>query len=944
MISRFIYRFALLIVGVWALLAVAGNSLTPPLEEVVANKDQPFLAAGTPTFLAVQRSAAAFAQSPTDNVGYLVLEREGELTDQDRAYYEQLVGALRADPQHVYDVVDWWRMPALADAAVSDDRHVATAAMRLDGMVGTSEAVDSIVAARGVVAKLIPPDGLHVYITGPGATIMDEFAEIDKQMQIITATTFGVLLLLLLVVYRSMITALVPLASVSLGLAVAKPVISDLGSRELIGVSLFSLAVSVAISVGAGTSFAMFLLGRYHERRRQGIDAAPALADAYRGVAPTIVGATLIVVAPLGAVGWLSLARISMFATTGVLCAVGVLSVGLATLTLTPALMALASRADLIRPPQRENQHRRWRRIGTNVARWPAPILVASGILVLILLIGLPGVPIGWDETAATSSETEANRGYHAVNQHFDANQLQPDVVTIITNHDLRNIASLKAIEQVTSAIMGISGVHMVQSASHPSGMVSKQAALSATGGNSGDRLDDFTDQLTARQDTFANLDAAVNDLLKGLDMIQSGAMSGPYAIGGVSLAVHLTQQAVDKIRARSGDVGEIFNPLRAFVRGVSNCRATPVCSAAEEATQWVAAVGAASAKLVDAADQLANATADATAGVSLQNLPTALLGVTGQMDLVRTLARTLKDVLSAARPVAPTDLPGYLQDLSAASHGGPGSDLYASRRILTDPAMRPALDQFISPNGYATRVFVYGNGDEWGDDGAVRARAISAAVTAATKDGPLSPATVELTGVGPATRDLQDIVGSDLILMVVITLGVILFIAALLLKSPIAGLVVLGTIATSYLCALGASVLIWQRLLHHELHWVVPPIAFLSMIGVASGGNLLFALRIREGLAAGLRTSIIRAFAATGVVVTAGGIVVGITLLALATTSVLSIAQIGVTVGLGLLLNALVVRNFVLPAVMVVFDRWLWWPRGTASDAPEREPVTASA
>ncbi|OBK10428.1 RND family transporter [Mycobacterium asiaticum] len=944
MIARFIYRFALLIVGVWAVLVVAGNALTPPLEQVVSNKDQPFLAPGTPTSLAVQRSAAAFSQSPTDNVGYLVLERDGQLTEQDRNYYDQLIAALRADSQHVYEVVNWWRMPALADAAVSDDHHVVTAAMRLDGMVGTSEAVDSISAARGIVAKFPPPDGMRVYITGPGATIMDEFAAIDKQMQVITATTFGVLLLLLLVVYRSMITALVPLVSVTIGLALAKPIISDLGSRGMIGVSLFSLAVSVAVSVGAGTSFAMFLIGRYHERRRQGIDPAPALADAYRGVAPTIVGSTLIVVAPLGAVGWLSLARISMFATTGVLCAVGVLAVGLAAITLTPALMALASRADLIKPPERKHQRRRWRRIGTNVARWPAPILVASGILVLILMIGLPGVPIGWDETAATSSETEANRGYRAVDQHFGPNQLHPDVVTIVTDHDLRNVAGLKAIEQITSAIMGISGVRMVQSATHPSGMISKQAALSGNGGNSGDRLDEFTDQITARQDTFGNLDAAVNDLLKGLDLIQSGAQSGPYAIGGVSLAVHLTQQAGEKIRARSADVGEIFDPLRGFVRGVSNCRATPVCAAAEEASHWGAAVVSSSAKLDTAADQLSNATADAAAGVSVAELPSVLLGVSGQMDQVRTLARGLKDVLYNPRPVPTTELAGYLQNLSGSSQGSPGSDLYASRRILTDPAMRPVLDQFVSSNGYATRLFVYGNGDEWGDGGAVRARAISAAMDAATKDGTLRPAAVELTGVGPATRDLQDIVADDLVLMVVITLGVILFIAALLLRSPIAGFVVLGTIAISYLCALGASVLIWQRLLHHELHWVVPPIAFVSMIGVASGGNLLFALRIREGLSAGLRTSIIRAFAATGVVVAAGGIVVGITMLALATTSVLSVAQIGVTVGLGLLLNALVVRTFALPAMMVVLDRWLWWPRGTASDAQQLEPVTADA
>lgn len=939
MVAGFISRFALLIIGLWTLAAVAGNSLAPPLEQVVANEDQQFLPSGTATAMAVQRSAAAFSQQPTDNIGYLVLEREdGALTDQDRVYYDQLVSALRADSEHVFNVVDWWRMPEASDAAQSTDRHVVTAAARLVGMVGTSEAVDSIIAARSAVARLHPPDGLHVYVTGPGVTIMDEFAAIDKQTQIITATTIGVLLLLLLIVYRSPITAMVPLASVLMALAVAKPVVSILAAHELISVSLFSLSVAVAVVIGAGTGFTIFLIGRYHERRRQDMPAAEALIDAFRGVAPAIIGSTLIVVAPLGAVGWLSLARISMFATTGLLTSIGVLLVGLSALTLTPAIMSLAGRLDLLKPPQTGALRYRWRGLGIQVARWPAPILVASGVFALIMMIGLPGVPLGWDETAATSPDTEANRGYRVVDKHFAPNQLQPDVVTIETNHDLRNPGGLSAIERVTGAIMAITGVRMVQSASHPGGMVSKQAAMSATGGNVGDRLDEFSDLLTTKEETFANLDGAVNELVNGLDLIQSGMMSGAYAIGSVSLAIHLTQQATTKVRARSADVSEIFDPLHGFVGAITDCRTSPVCSSAQEAVQWSAAVVDGSNKLVEASQELAKAAADAAAS----GAPNVLGAVSTQMQQVRGLAAGVKEVLNNPRPVPTRDLPDYLHKLVAVSQGSPGVDLYASRKILTDPNMRPTLDQFFSPNGQATKLFVYGNGHEWGNDGAVRARAIVAAVNDATRDSTLKPTALELTGVGPATRDLQDIVGGDLLLMALITLGVILFIAALLLKSPIAGFVVLATIVTSYVCALGASVLIWHRLLHHELHWSVPPIAFVSMIGIASAGNLLFALRIREDISAGLRTSIIRAFSAAGVVIAAGGVVVGLTMLALATSSVLSVAQIGVTVGLGLLLNALLVRAFVLPAMMVVLDRWLWWPRPAVSDEPELEPATA--
>ncbi|MFV0493515.1 RND family transporter [Mycobacterium sp.] len=933
MTIRFIQRFALLIVGFWALAAVVGNSLAPPLERVVADADQPYLPSGTPTALAMQRAAKAFAQAPTDNIGYVVLVRNGILGDQDRQFYGDLLTALRSDSGHVLDITDWWRVPATAPAAVSEDKHMVIAPIRLGGLIGTTEAIDSINSVRGIVASQPAPEGMHVYVTGPGATIMDEFDAVDRQSMVITAATFLVLLILLLIVYRSLITAMVPLVSVAMALAVAKPVISDLGSRGVVSVSQFSLSVSVAMAVGAGTGLGIFLLGRYHERRRQQIPPAEALADAYRGVAPAIAGSVLIVVAPLVVMGWLSIARISMLATTGLLFGIGVIAVGASALTLTPALISLAGRNDLSKPPRRERLHDRYRRIGVQVARWPAPILVSSGVFVFILILALHEVPIGWDETTATSPKSESRRTYELVNRHFPPNQLFPDVVTIETSRDIRTPAGLAGIERVTSAIMGISGVRMVQSASHPGGMVSKQASLTPTGGNLGDLIDIFADRMAAGEGSFVELDAAISDLIGGLDMIQAGPRSGNYALGGVSLAINLTQTAISKIRAVNADVSDIFNPLRSFVASITECRSTPVCVAAQEVLQWATDVTDGSTNLIGSTDDLLKSIADATGRAGLPDLDIALMGISAHVEQVRAEAAGLRVTIASSRPVPTPELASYLRRLVPISQGGPGVDLYSSRRILTDPNMRPVLNEFFSPNGRATRLYVYGNGREWGHDGARRARTIAAVVADTTRSGPLRSTGIELTGVGPVTRDLQDSIGGNLKTMVGLTLGVILLISALLLRSLLAGTVLLGTLVTSYLCALGASALILQRILNHPVLWTVPPIAFVSMLGVASGANLVFVLRVREGLYAGLRTSVMRASAATGGAATAGGLVVGIPLLALAASRVTGVAQIGVTVGLGLLLNALVVRTFVLPALMVVLDRWLWWSRTPAGE-----------
>ena len=167
-----------------------------------------------------------------------------------------------------------------------------------------------------------------------------------------------------------------------------------------------------------------------------------------------------------------------------------------------------------------------------------------------------------------------------------------------------------------------------------------------------------------------------------------------------------------------------------------------------------------------------------------------------------------------------------------------------------------------------------------------------------------------------------------------------IFLIVALMLRSPVAGVVVVGTVVVSYASALGTSILIWQHLLHHELHWTVAPISFIALVAVGADYNLLLAMRIREEARAGLGTGIIRAFAATGGVVTTAGIVFGVTMFALAGSSVLSVAQIGVTIGVGLLLDTLVVRTFVLPSIVALLGRWFWWPTRIPTKVAEPAPI----
>ena len=245
------------------------------------------------------------------------------------------------------------------------------------------------------------------------------------------------------------------------------------------------------------------------------------------------------------------------------------------------------------------------------------------------------------------------------------------------------------------------------------------------------------------------------------------------------------------------------------------------------------------------------------------------------------------------------------------------------------------------SPDGHATRLLVYGDGRAWSTDGAQRAGDIELAVHDAIKEGTLAGSTVYLAGVSSATRDLQAFVNQDFVLLAFVALTLIFLIVALMLRSPVAGVIVVATVIASYASALGVSALIWRYAAGKELHFAVPSLSFIALVAVGADYNLLLAVRIREESHAGLNTGIIRAFGGTGGVVTTAGIVFGLTMFAMLTGNALAIAQVGSTIGIGLLIDTLIVRTIIVPSIAALTGHWFWWPQrpGVTPPGNSRRP-----
>jgi uncharacterized membrane protein YdfJ with MMPL/SSD domain len=121
--------------------------------------------------------------------------------------------------------------------------------------------------------------------------------------------------------------------------------------------------------------------------------------------------------------------------------------------------------------------------------------------------------------------------------------------------------------------------------------------------------------------------------------------------------------------------------------------------------------------------------------------------------------------------------------------------------------------------------------------------------------------------------------------------------------------------------------VLVCQHLIGLHLHWLVLPITFIILVAVGSDYNLLLIARVKEEVHAGLNTGLIRALGSTGGVVTSAGLVFAFTMLAMLTSDLRTIGQVGTTVCIGLLLDTLIVRSFIVPCILRILGPWFWWP-----------------
>jgi RND superfamily putative drug exporter len=191
-----------------------------------------------------------------------------------------------------------------------------------------------------------------------------------------------------------------------------------------------------------------------------------------------------------------------------------------------------------------------------------------------------------------------------------------------------------------------------------------------------------------------------------------------------------------------------------------------------------------------------------------------------------------------------------------------------------------------------------------------------------------LMNAKIYVAGAASTAKDWQDGSKYDLLIAGIAALCLVFIIMLIITRSLIAALVIVGTVALSLGASFGLSVLVWQYILGINLHWMVLAMSVIILLAVGSDYNLLLVSRMKEEIAAGINTGIIRAMGGTGKVVTTAGLVFAFTMASMVVSDLRIIGQIGTTIALGLLFDTLIVRSFMTPSIAALLGRWFWWPQ----------------
>ncbi|QDQ00428.1 MMPL family transporter [Lysinibacillus fusiformis] len=447
----------LLAITIWVLLVVALSFAWPQINSIESESGK-----NLPDTEMSEQAASIIAEEFPNDAGtplLLVWHRESGLTTDDFVAIQKVYGELQAKPlAHQSLIPPYDVMPPQAFlAATSENGSTIVTPIFFKKGVATDLLQESLNSLTTTMAtynvqldKDLASDELHVRYSGPVGIATDAvslFSQADVKLLIATVM---LVLVLLILIYRSPLLAIIPLIVVSLAYGVISPTLGFFAEQGWIDKDSQAVSIMTVLLFGAGTDYCLFLISKYREILFDVEDKATAMKLAVKESGGAIMMSALTVVIGLAT---LSLAHYGAFQRFAVPFSFGVLIMGIAALVILPAILVIIGRLaffpftprteEMARKQgkkQHKSSHKTSRKVGHFVTHKPWVVIVGTVLLLGGLAAFVPRIQYTFDLLSSFPENMPSREGFTLIEENFSPGELAPVQLVIDTDETTINI------------------------------------------------------------------------------------------------------------------------------------------------------------------------------------------------------------------------------------------------------------------------------------------------------------------------------------------------------------------------------------------------------------------------------------------------------------------------------------------------------------------------
>ncbi len=500
-LGKLVNRHGLWICLVWVGIAAVLWAVAPDWNSVTKDDDVSFFPADYPSVIGQGLLARGFPQDLSSSSAVIVAERPGaKLSVEDLAYVDRISAEIREladdngkDPRTdhgngILRVLDRNEpyIGARFQSPVTEKGQAALVVTQLRGTYVSRDARLAVGRVNDIVDKVAPaPTGLNIAMTGAAVVGRDSNVASTKSVKDTTNATIALVVIILLVVYRSPLLALIPIATIALSVVISIWSIALLTKVPGLNFQVINITDVFVIVVlfGAGTDYCLFLIARYREELARGLRGEEALSEAIRQIGGALVASAGTVILGLGML-WFSVFRKIQY--TGPAIALSLVIGLIGSLTLAPVLLHWLR--GLVFWPFQPPHHTKgadpdeeslqetplygfWTKVSNVVVKYPGWILGTSiALLIPFAVIGAQ-TQSSYDLLADLGPEQPSIIGSQMFQKYFSVGDLGPTTVLIKQpSIDFRSPEGQRKIEQFARELLKLPNVGEVRAVSRPIG------------------------------------------------------------------------------------------------------------------------------------------------------------------------------------------------------------------------------------------------------------------------------------------------------------------------------------------------------------------------------------------------------------------------------------------------------------------------------------------